>query len=843
MKAVVMAGGEGSRLRPLTSNRPKPLVPIGNRPIMEHILGLLRRHGITEVVSTLHYLADEIQSYFGDGSDFGVRMSYSIEPHPLGTAGSVKLAEAELSDGTFVIISGDALTDCDLTDALRFHREKGSLATLVLARVPSPLDFGVVITDAEGRIQRFMEKPTWSEVFSDTVNTGMYILEPSVFDLMERDKNYDWSSDIFPQLLEAGQPMFGYIMNGYWADVGSLTQYREANEDYLRQAVNLDSVGTRDEHKNDFGPNPQIDDRAEIIAPVSLGRNVKIKRGARVGPYTVLGDNTVVEEDAHVERSVLWDSVYIGPNVAVHSATVGSRAIIKKDSVIREDAVIGDRCLVDVGCNIRPRIKLWPDKIVERGSTVTMSLIWGNKWRGTLFRELGVAGLSNIEITPDFACRLGSAFGSCFAPGSRIITSRDSTRSSRMIKRALIASLLSVGLDVLDMRSAALPVARHFIRASGAVGAMNVRKLPGNSRVTLIEMFDANGAYLSRTLERKVESLFFREDFKRTDPDDLGTMEFASRAVEEYQNDFFRVLGDSASRRRLRIVCDYGYSSLAAIYPAMLERLGVESISINSFNDAKLAPRSEADVERHVQNLRHIVGTLGYDMGVLFTEEGERLVLVDGRGEQIEGNRLLGVVGTLVAMTSSGAEIALSVAAPTSLEKVLTGHGATVRRTKDDVRSLMATSLLHRVAFAGDDRGGFIFPELHPGFDAPFALGRLISMLQKTELSLHEVASKLPPFNIAYEEVRVPWEQKGLVMRRIAEESGQQTQVDLLDGIKIFDQDAWVLVLPDSLEPTFHLHAESESLAHSNALIQQYAAKIQAILPEGATERVNPQRP
>jgi mannose-1-phosphate guanylyltransferase / phosphomannomutase len=832
MKAVVMAGGEGSRLRPLTSNRPKPLVPIGNRPIMEHILYLLQKHGIREVVSTLFYLSDEIQSYFGDGSDFGVSMSYSIENRPLGTAGSVKLAEDQLCNETFVIISGDALTDCDLTQAIAFHRAKGSLATLVLARVPNPLDFGVVITDEDSRITRFLEKPGWSEVFSDTVNTGIYILEPSVFDMMEPNRNYDWSSDIFPRILESGQPIYGYVMDGYWADVGSLTQYREANEDYLSQKVSIQPVYPPDVNRNEYGPNVTIDDRATIIGPVSLGRNVKIKRGAQIGPFTVIGDNGVVEEDAIIERSVLWDSVYVGPNVAIHSAMVGSRAILKKDSVIREDAVIGDRCLIDVGGNIRPRIKIWPDKIVERGSTVTMSLVWGNKWRGNLFRELGVAGLSNIEITPDFACRLGSAFGSCFNPGSRIVTSRDSTRSSRMIKRAIIASLLSVGLDVLDMRSAALPVARHFIRASGAVGAVNVRKLPGNSRVTLIEMFDSEGAYLSRSLERKVESLFYREDFKRTDPDDLGTMEFASRAVEEYQNDFFRVLGDGSARRRMRIVCDYGYSSLASIFPAMLERLGVESISINSFNDAKLAPRSEADVERHVENLRHIVGTLSYDMGVLFTDEGERLVLVDGHGQHIDGQRLLGVVGTLVAMTSPGAEIAMTVSAPTSLEESLVQHGAKVVRTKDDVRSLMAASLERRVDFAGDQRGGFIFPDLHPGFDAPFALGRLISMLQRTGLSLSEVAHALPAMNVSYEQVKVPWEHKGLVMRRLTEEVGRGTHVELLDGIKVFSDDSWVLVLPDSLEPVFHLYAESESAAHSDDLITEYSAKIQAILPE-----------
>lgn len=829
MKAVVMAGGEGSRLRPITANRPKPLVPVCNQPIMEHIIHLLKRHGITEIVSTLYYLAEEIQGYFGDGSDFGVNMQYSIEAQPLGTAGSVKQAEHLLSDETFLIISGDALTDCDLTKAIAFHKEKKSLATLILCRVPNPLEFGVVITRPDGKVERFLEKPSWSEVFSDTVNTGMYILEPEIFATMELGQSYDWSGDIFPQLLEQGRPMYGYVMDEYWADVGSLTQYRDAHEHLLSQQVNLPLTGEARNSGVYIGPNCVIDETATLVPPVCIGRNCKIKKGARLGPYTTIGDNTLIEEDANVERSVIWDSAYIGPNVSIRSAIVGARVTIKRDCVIQEDAVVGDRCLIDVACTIRPRVKLWPDKIVERGSTVTMSLVWGHKWRGNLFRDLGVAGLSNIEITPDFACRLGSAFGSCFAAGSQIVTSRDSTRSSRMIKRALMSSLLSVGCDVLDLRSAPLPVARHFIKTSGANGAVCVRKLPGNSRVTLIEMFDSRGAYLSRAVERKVETAFFREDFKRTDPDDLGQIQFVSRAVEEYQEDYFRYLGEMGGGRRLRIACDYGYSSLSAIFPSMLDRMGIESISLNGFNDAKRAPRSDTEVDRHMANLGQIVGTLGYDVGVLFTDEGERLTIVDGGGQRIEGTALLAGMGILVAMTQPGAKIAMSITAPTLLQQLLETRGAHIVRTKTDVRSLTSTSIEEEVALAGDERGGFIFPQLHPGFDAPFSFGMLIKMMRQTNLTIADLAKEIPAFPLAYEMVKVPWESKGTVMRMISEEKSGGERVELLDGIKIFEEDSWVLVLPDAVEPVFHVYAESGDEARSRALVSKYIKRIEAI--------------
>lgn len=823
-----MAGGEGSRLRPITANRPKPLVPVGNQPIMEHILGLLKRHGITQVVSTLHYLADEIQSYFDDGSDFGVEMTYSIEDTPLGTAGSVKKAEDQLCEGTFLIVSGDALTDCDLTKALEFHREKGSLATLILYRVPNPLEFGVVITDGDGRVIRFLEKPSWSEVFSDTVNTGMYILEPEIFDTMDQGRNYDWSQDIFPQLLAEGKPMFGYIMEEYWCDVGTLVQYREAQEHLLGGRTTLPVTGEQTQPGVWSGPNCSIDENATVIPPVCIGRNCKIKSGARIGPYTSIGDNSLVEEGANVERSVIWDGCYIGPNVGVHSAILGSRVTIKRDTVVREDAVVGDRCLIDVGSVIRPRIKLWPDKVIERGSTVTMSLVWGNKWRGSLFRELGVAGLSNIEITPDFATRLGSAFGSTVPEGSTVITARDSTRSSRMIKRAIMASLLSVGCEVVDMRSTAVPIARHFIKGSGAAGAVNVRKLPGNSRVTLIELFDAKGSYLARNQERKVETAFFREDFHRIDPDDLGVIEFASRAIEEYQADFFRQLAFArGSGRRLRVVCDFGFSSISSIFPSMLGELGVEAISVNGYNDAKLAPRTQQEVDRHLENLKQIVGTLGYDMGALFTTEGERLLLVDDEGHVIDGNMLLAALCLLVARTHDKPAITMSVVAPNSLEELLVAEGAQVIRSKADIRSLMAASMEPGVAFAGDDRGGFIFPSFHYGFDALFALATLVGMLQKTDLSLSEIRSTLPQFDVAYEVVRCPWEAKGAVMRRLTEEHGQSDQVELLDGIKIHDNGSWVLILPDSVEPVFHIWAESNGGPPSHELAGQFVRKIE----------------
>lgn len=820
-----MAGGEGSRLRPITAHKPKPLVPVVNTPIMEHILRLLRRHGVTETVVTLHYLADEIQSYFDDGTDFGMPLVYSIEDTPLGTAGSVKQAEKHLKDGTFAIVSGDALTDCDLTKALAFHREKGALATLILARVENPLDFGIVITEEDGRIARFLEKPGWSEVFSDTVNTGMYILEPEIFDLMQPGRNYDWSQDIFPLLLRDGKALYGYVMDEYWCDVGNLNQYREAQEHMMQRRTSLELDGEEVSLGVWAGAGAQIDPEATIMPPVVIGAHTKVKAGANIGPHTVIGDNCLIEQGAEITRSVIWDGCYLGPGVKVESAIVASRCTIKRDTHIQEEAVIGERCLIDNGCVIRPRVKLWPDKVIERGSTVTMSLVWGNKWRGNLFRELGVAGLSNIEITPEFATRLGSAYGSILPERSMVVTSRDSTRSSRMIKRALMASLLSVGCEVMDLRGSPVPVTRHFIRSIGAAGAANIRKLPGNSRVTLIELFDSRGAYLSRSHERKVESAFFREDFPRVDPDDLGNIGYSARAIEGYEHDFFRMLDMPATTRTPKIVCDYGYGSISSTLPQMLGHLGVENIGINAYNDSKLAPRSREEIARHVSNLRHIVGTLNYDFGVLFSQEGERIIIVDEQGEVISHYKLLGMMSLLIARSNPGAKIALNVMAPDRLKELLTAEKAQILISRADTRSLLDVADQEKVRFAGDSFGGFIFPELHPGFDAMYTLAQLLKMLAAQGVSPREIAAELPDFAMSRTTVTCPWEVKGGVMRMLTDRYGVEER-ELFDGIKVHRSDGWVLVLPDSFEQVFHVISEGPTKPDSERILSEMTNEL-----------------
>ena len=283
MKAVIMAGGQGTRLRPLTSNQPKPMIPIVGIPCMEHIVELLKRHDFTDIVVTLQFMPEEIQDYFGDGTDWGVNIRYSIEDTPAGTAGSIKMAEDELDlqGERFLVISGDALTDADLGRLVRFHEEKSSEATMVLKSVENPLDFGIVVTEEDGRISRFLEKPTWGQVFSDTVNTGIYLLEESVLDEIpdpEKDE-YDFSKQLFPKLLEAGRSLYGYVMDEYWEDVGTLEQYASAQRDVLDGKLRGARLpGTRLRENIYVGNRSRVNEE-QLEGPVFIGENARVDEG------------------------------------------------------------------------------------------------------------------------------------------------------------------------------------------------------------------------------------------------------------------------------------------------------------------------------------------------------------------------------------------------------------------------------------------------------------------------------------------------------------------------------------------------------------------------------------
>ena len=364
-----MAGGKGTRLRPLTSKQPKPMVPIANTPCMEHIVNLLKHHGLEDILATLEFMPEVIQEHFGDGSRWGVRMEYSVEEEPLGTAGSVKFAEDWLTE-RFVVVSGDALTDVDLTTAIAFHEEREAEATLVLKQVDDPSEFGIVVIEDDGRVTDFLEKPDEEQVFSYTANTGIYILEPRVLRDIPEGQEYDFAEELFPKLLEEGRPMYGYVMEGYWEDIGNIEQYMRAQSDVLEGKVRgVRPPGERLWEGVYVARDTQVDED-QLEGPAVLGDNVQVASGAYVGPYSVLGPDVSVGARASVVGSTVAGGSSIDEEVELNDALIGRSCHIGAGAHILEGSALGDNVSVGEGATISPGVSVYPDQSVESGTEV-----------------------------------------------------------------------------------------------------------------------------------------------------------------------------------------------------------------------------------------------------------------------------------------------------------------------------------------------------------------------------------------------------------------------------------------------------------------------------------------
>jgi NDP-sugar pyrophosphorylase family protein len=364
-KAMVLAAGLGTRLRPLTDLISKPMAPIVNKPVMEHIIELLFGYDFRDIVCNLHWYPEAIKDYFGDGSKWKVNISYSMEEELMGTAGGVKNVEGFFEGGTLLVISGDALTDIDLSKAMEYHLLKGGIATLVLTEVEDPSQYGVVLLDEEKRITGFQEKPLSGEERSNLANSGIYLFEPKIFDYIPENKFYDFGKNVFPDLLKKKIPYYGYKHNQYWNDVGSLDEYQKGNFDALEGKVRVKIPGKQIREGVWVGKNCRIQEEVVIIPPVCIGSNCTIKKGAKLFGPIILGDNTIVDERAVLYRGIKWGSGYVGKDASLIGAIIGFNAKIKDKASVLEKAVIGSKSIISDGIIIHPSVKIMSNEIIK----------------------------------------------------------------------------------------------------------------------------------------------------------------------------------------------------------------------------------------------------------------------------------------------------------------------------------------------------------------------------------------------------------------------------------------------------------------------------------------------
>ena len=826
-----MAGGEGTRLRPLTSNQPKPMVPIVGKPCMEHILELLRENGFGDIIVTVAFLPQAIRSYFGDGESLGLRLEYSVEESPLGTAGSVRLAAGKI-DETFLVISGDALCDFRLTELVEFHKERGAAATIGLKSVDNPLEFGIIVTDEEGRVERFLEKPSWSQVFSDTINTGIYVLEPEVLRHVPRDRPFDFSKELFPLLLEMGRPIYGYVCEGYWQDIGNLDQYRQANFDALDGLVSLNIPGIRLRGNVWIGEGVEVDDLDAVEAPAFIGNYCRIAPGASVGAHSVLSRGVTLRERARTARSVIDSSTHVGPSALVEGAIVGRSCNIRAHVRIHEGVAIGDDVRVGAESVLMPGVRIYPYKEVETGAQIYESLIWESRASSRLFGADGVAGLVNVDVTPEVAVRLGAALGTALRRGARVVAGRESPAACRMIKRAMMAGLTSTGINVADLRVLPAAVSRHLLRTHGYDAGFHVGFTQENPEIVQIRFFEQPGIQLTSALQKEIEKHFSRQELRRAAFADVGTMTYPARVRESYAQDLLASLDAAAIRERgFRLVVDYGYSAASFVLPLLLGRLRVEGITARGFtsDDDSAAPALAESIEQ----AKRLVRAVGADVGVVFDRAAERLYLLDERAREVPPSQTLLLFLRLLGSNGRRGKLAFPITVTSQVDALSASGALEVVRTPASAADLTRVAAEDGVIFAGSAGGGYVFPDFLPAYDAVASLCKLLELLAPVRRPLSELVDELPRPTIVHSELACPWALKGLVMRVLTERL-KGRELDLLDGIKVFDSRGWVQVLPDPDEPLIHLYAEGTD--------EQTSADLEAELRRTIEEIIQGQR-
>lgn len=837
MRAVVMAGGEGSRLRPLTSTQPKPMLPIGNRPLLEHVVDLLGRSGLTDITLTVGARAEAIRTYFGDGTDHGVRLAYAAEDVPLGTAGSVRQAMAG-SDEACVVLSGDVLTDIDLDALVAFHRSHEADVTVAVQRRDDPLDFGVVVTGPDGAVDRFLEKPTRGRVLSDTVNTGIYVIEPSVWESVPAGRAVDFAGEVLPGLLERGRTVCASVVEGYWEDVGTLHAYLRAHRDLLDGRVRARIDGFQIADGVWLGEGAELHPSAVVTGPAIIGARTRVDAGAEIGAYCSVGPDAQVGPEASLERSVVHAHAYLGRRAHVRGGVVGRTARVRAGARLEEGSVVADDCIVGTDALIHPGVAVYPGKTVDAGASVDSSIVWETRRPRSVLGAAGVTGLANLDVTPELAVRLAMAFASTIRRGGRVMVSRDTSRVGRMLARAVMAGLTAAGVDVVDLEVATLPVTRFAVRALGGDGGISVRLLPGDDQTVTLRLFDRRGIDLSAAERKPIERMMVRQDARRSLAGDIGDLVAPERLAEDYTAALTAAppagLVDLRPLRahRAKVVLDYSYGAASFTMPNVLAKLGADVLSLNPYASTRKA--LGFDRAEHAAEVGRLVVASGAELGAVIDSDGEHLTLVDDTGRVLDAAEgLLALLQLVLPGARPGATVILPVTAPRVAEDEVARHGARVVWTGLSEADVLGAATESDAVVAARADGGVAFPHFLPAFDAVAALVVVIGSLAAAGRRLSDL--RRPVGARVHDAVPTPFERTGSVMRALLE-SWRGGDLLLVEGIRARLADGWVLVAPDPDAPLTHVWAEADDGATAAARVAEHIDVVRHLAGTAAGE-------
>lgn len=821
MKAVIMAGGQGTRLRPLTCNLPKPMVPILNLPVMEHIIRLLKEQGITEIAVTTFYLPRMIEEYFGGGEEWDVNLHYYVEETPLGTAGSVHNAE-DFLDETFLVISGDAITDFDLQSGINFHYEQNAEATLVLSREEIPLEYGVVMTDDEGKIIRFLEKPNWGQVFSDTINTGIYILEPTIFDLFEKGVKFDFSKDLFPMMLEQGRRLYGLALDGYWNDIGNLQEYHNTHFDFLKGKINLPIQARQIDNNIWIEEGVEIDKSAKIKGPLYIGKETKVGKDVYL-ESSIIGRNNIIQPFSSLKQSITWNNSYIGSKAELRGTILASNVTLKDRVNIFDRTVLGRKVSVGEKVRIKPEVKIWPEKEIEAHSEIESSIVWSPVWSHQLFTDIGVVGVSNVDITPEFVAKLSAAYGSTVDKEKEVTVSADSYKISNALKRALIGGLQTAGINIVDLGDTITPVVRYGIDNLEIQGGVHVRVSYNDPQKVVIEFLNKRGANITSNTQKSIEKKFFAEDYRRAVLENIGEYSYVPEMSRGYLESVLEEINQEMIKRNyFSLVVDYEYDNLLNILPVFLNKLNCQILSTRNFSqtDLPLSIKKRLEVKERVGR---IVRENKSDFGLIIDHNAEDLKLVNQRGEVLSKAQYRLLISYLL-LEKGLKQLYLPQNAPRVIEDMAKSYRARVEYTPISFQVSMNKYLKNNRKE---------FSTFYPFSDGIYTLGLILEKMAADNLSFEELIARLPEFYLNNAEISCNWQDKGRVMRHLTENAGENT--DLVDGVKFNHDDGWALVIPDSEEPVFHIYAEGQDAETAESLTGFYLNRVKELIGNNDT--------
>ena len=830
MKAVVMAGGFGTRIQPLTNSRPKPMLPIINKPMMQHTMMTLRDLGIEEFIVLLYFKPEVIEDYFGDGSDFGIKITYVLPDDDYGTAGAVKFAQEHIGDDNFIVISGDLVTDFDFQKIFDYHKNKQSQLTITLTSVENPLEFGVVIANEEGVIEKFLEKPSWGEVFSDTINTGIYIIEPQMLDYIPKNETFDFAKNLFPLLMREGVTLMAGYADGYWRDVGNPESYRDVHEDILTQKVSLPFYGQEKIFPDGsvYSEQPYTFDKSiEFVGKVILGKNVTLHKGVKLN-NVVIADNVVIKEYSKIRNSIIWDNVKIERNMILDAGVICNDTLIKKNVTAKAGLILAEGCEVGELVKVEQDVTIWPNKVIEDASIVSHSLILGSKYKNSIFEEGMVVGKSNVELSCEMATKLAEAFAPQLPVGSTVLVSRDYHKNSRMLKRAFLGGLLSAGINVIDYKDIPSSVLRCSLSShSDYEAGVYFRQKVDDPTSTVITFYNHEALRLNNDLSKKIEKAFFKETFRRVDYSNIGEIdEFDhDKEYQVYKNGIKSLLKENIYRcSECRVAVDVMHGMSLDLFPDILNDLGVNNIIFNAHPDVHRLSNINTLIKQTTEDMSSVINAMNLNAGFILYPYGQQLDIVCDKGTLLSKQDALYLVLYLLNKEAQVAGVKKRVFLPTwaadivyfEMLDISRGHYANFNASQLKAYDLVATG-----------EGNFAFTEFSTHRDSMYASLKILEMLLSQEQKLSSILHSFPQFYYESKQVACSQTLKGKMMRMFLEDAkGKKSST--IDGVKIWlDENDWILMIPHQYSANLNLYIQASTQEKGEAILAQYSAKIE----------------